>query len=78
MPVTSRTFKSGNSDAVRLPKEITFGTGVEVEFHRDGDVVTMVRKRMTNREIVEALEAMPKPTSIQKRPEFIAPLRKGL
>lgn len=78
MPVTSRTFKSGNSDAVRLPKEITFGPGVDVEFHRDGDVVTMVRKRMTNAEIVAALDALPKPSTIGKRPPFIAPLRKGL
>ena len=78
MPVTSRTFKSGNSDAVRLPKEITFGPGVEVEFQRDGDVVTMVRKRMTNREMIEQLDAMPKPSKIGKRPDFIAPIRNGL
>ena len=29
MAVTSRTFRSGNSDAVRLPKEISVGPGVE-------------------------------------------------
>jgi antitoxin VapB len=78
MPVTSRTFKSGNSDAVRLPKEITFGPGVEVEIEREGDVVTMRPKRMTPRQLVEALDALPKPSTIGKRPPFIAPIRKGL
>lgn len=78
MPVISRTFRSGNSDAVRLPKEITFGPGVEVEIERKGDVVTMVRKRPSIQEMLDRLEALPKPSSIQKRPPFIAPLRKGL
>jgi antitoxin VapB len=78
MNATSKTFRSGNSDAVRLPKEISFGPGVEVEFHREGDVVTMVRKRMTNAEMIAALDALPKPASIGERPPFIAPLRKGL
>jgi antitoxin VapB len=78
MTATSKTFRSGNSDAVRLPKEISFGPGVEVEFQREGDVVTMVRKRMTNAEMIAALDALPKPASIGKRPPFIAPARKGL
>lgn len=78
MAVTSKTYRSGNSDAVRLPKEITFGPGVEVEIERNGDVVTMTRRRMTNREMIEQLDAMPKPSTIQKRPDFIAPIRKGL
>ncbi|MFC0633346.1 AbrB/MazE/SpoVT family DNA-binding domain-containing protein [Brevundimonas balnearis] len=63
---------------MRLPKEVTFGPGVEVEIERHGDVVTMRPKRMSPRELVEALEAMPKPATIQKRPPFIAPKRKGL
>lgn len=78
MTVTSKTFRSGNSDAVRLPKEVTFGPGVEVEIERRGDVVTMVRKRPSIQEMLDKLEALPKPSSIQKRPPFIAPLRKGL
>lgn len=78
MSVTSRTFRSGNSDAVRLPKEITFGPGVEVEIERKGDVVTMVRKRPTIQEMMDKLDAMPKPSTIQERDPFIAPRRKGL
>lgn len=78
MAVTSKTFRSGNSDAVRLPKEVTFGPGVEVEIERKGDVVTMVRKRPTIQEMMDKLDALPKPSSIQKRDPFIAPRRKGL
>lgn len=78
MSVTSRTFRSGNSDAVRLPKEITFGPGVEVEIERKGDVVTMVRKRPTIQEMIAKLDAMPKPSTIQKRDVIIVPRRKGL
>lgn len=78
MAVTSKTYRSGNSDAVRLPKEITFGPGVEVEIERNGDVVTMTRKRPSIQEMMDRLDALPKPSSIQKRDPFIAPRRKGL
>lgn len=78
MAVTSKTYRSGNSDAVRLPKEITFGPGVEVEIERNGDVVTLTRKRPSIQEMLAKLDAMPKPSTIGKRLPFIAPLRKGL
>jgi antitoxin VapB len=78
MPVTSRTFRSGNSDAVRLPKEVSFGPGVEVEIERRGDVITMKPKRLSIQEMLDKLDALPKPTSIGKRDPFIAPIRKGL
>lgn len=78
MPVISRTFRSGNSDAVRLPKEITFGPGVEVEIERKGDVVTIVRRRPTIQEMLARLDAMPKPSTIQKREIILPPRRKGL
>lgn len=78
MGVVSRIFRSGNSDAVRLPKEITFGPGVEVEIERKGDVVTMRPKRPSMEEMLDKLDALPKPSTVQKRPGFIAPIRKGL
>ena len=78
MAVTSRTFRSGNSDAVRLPKEISFGPGVEVEIERRGDVITMKPKRASIQEMLDKLDALPKPTMIGKRDPFIAPIRKGL
>lgn len=32
----SKTFKSGNSEAIRLPKGLGFGIGTEVRIERDG------------------------------------------
>ena len=78
MGVISKIFRSGNSDAVRLPKDITFGPGVEVEIERKGDVVTMRPKRPSMEEMLDKLDALPKPGTVQKRPGFIAPIRKGL
>ena len=74
----TKTFKSGNSEAVRLPKEIGFGAGTEVEIVRDGDVVTIKRRRMTNRELVESLRELPKPLHAQEREPIEFPDRPGL
>jgi antitoxin VapB len=35
--VSSKTFKSGNSEAIRLPKGLGFGIGTEVRIEREGD-----------------------------------------
>ena len=78
MPITSRTFRSGNSDAVRLPKEISFGPGVEVEIERRGDVVTISPKRKSVKEMLSKLRSLPKPTSIGVREEVEIPERPGL
>jgi antitoxin VapB len=44
MPTTTaRTFKSGNSEAVRLPKGYGFGPGTEVRIERDGDRVVLTQ-----------------------------------
>jgi len=40
---TTKVFKSGNSQAVRLPKEFQFDAG-EVEIFRRGDEVVLRRK----------------------------------
>lgn len=76
--VTSKTFKSGNSEAVRLPKEVAFGPGVEVVIERKGDVVTISPKRKTVREMLAKLDALPKPSTVGKRDIVIIPKRKGL
>lgn len=42
MPTTTaRTFKSGNSEAVRLPKGFGFGPGTEVRIEREGGRVVL-------------------------------------
>jgi antitoxin VapB len=43
--MTSRTFKSGNSEAVRLPKDIAFAVNVELTLIKSGDVLTIFRAR---------------------------------
>jgi antitoxin VapB len=75
---TTKTFKSGNSEAVRLPKELGFGPGVEVEIVKEGEVISIKRKWRSNRELVEGLRKLPKPSSIQEREPFEAPDRPGL
>lgn len=77
--VRSRTFRSGNSDAIRLPREVSIGSDVEVEIVKTGDVLTIrPRPSMTPRELVEALERLPKPKEVQKREKILFPKRKGL
>ncbi len=75
----SRTFRSGNSDAIRLPREVSIGPDVEVEIVKIGDMLTIRPKpRMTPKELVEALQKLPKPKSIEKRQKILFPKRTGL
>lgn len=53
---TARIFKSGNSQAVRLPKEFRFSIS-EVEIFRRGDEVVLREKRRSAAEILEILES---------------------
>ena len=65
MPQT-RTFKSGNSQAVRIPAEIAYdGMNVELTIARHGDVITMHPARKSMRDVVEKLRSMPKPPSVE-------------
>ncbi|MBU6166720.1 MAG: AbrB/MazE/SpoVT family DNA-binding domain-containing protein [Alphaproteobacteria bacterium] len=41
LTTTARTFKSGNSEAVRLPKGFGFGPGAQVQIERDGNRVVL-------------------------------------
>ncbi len=78
--VETRTFKSGNSEAVRLPKAMGFGVGAAVELIDNGDSVTIRRSRprMTGKQLVEALEKLPKPDRVQEREPIEFPERPGL
>ena len=42
--VDGKVFKSGNSAAVRLPKEVAFDLGTAVTIDRKGDAVIIRRK----------------------------------
>lgn len=74
----SKTFKSGNSEAVRLPKEVAFGDEVELIVVRSGDVVTLYPARLTLAEMAERLAELPAPSSIEQRDTDELPERRGL
>ena len=76
--VTGRVFKSGNSAAVRLPKEVAFAPDTELTIVRSGDVITMYPTPMSNAELVRRLEQLPRPSSTQEREPLELPDREGL
>ena len=74
----SRTFKSGNSEAVRLPKEVAYGAGVELTIVRSGDVLTRSPARTPLQLMLDRLEALPPVGEIEVRDSDIFPERPGL
>jgi len=76
--VTSRVFRSGNSEAVRLPKDVAFGRDMEVTIVRSGDVLTITPKRPSVAEMIRKLNELPVPGEIEERDADIWPDRPGL
>ncbi|MGD9967081.1 MAG: antitoxin [Hyphomonadaceae bacterium] len=74
----SKTFRSGNSEAVRLPKEIAYGEGVELVLVRSGDVVTLYPAKKSVAEMMRRLSELPAPPEIEKRDVEEIPERTGL
>ena len=75
---TGRIFRSGNSEAVRLPKDVAFGKEMDVTIVRSGDVLTIYPKRMSLREMLKRLDELPAPDYIQERDSDVVPERPGL
>ena len=79
MGAVTKTFKSGNSVAVRLPKELGIEAGVEVDIENHGNGVLIRRRaQYTGRDLVEALAKLPKPQQPMVRDRIIVPKRRGL
>lgn len=76
--VTSKVFRSGNSEAVRLPKEVAFGRDMEVTIVRNGDVLTITPKRLSVAEMLNLLDELPLPDELEERDPDIFPDRPGL
>lgn len=75
MPRT-RVFKSGNSQAVRIPAELAYDdTDIDLEITRLGDVITIFPARNSLKDAVAALRRMPKPPRVEKRKPIEVPLR---
>jgi antitoxin VapB len=72
----TRVFKSGNSQAVRIPAELAYAdTNVELEINRLGDVITVFPARRGLKEAVAALRKLPKPPAVEKREPIEVPVR---
>jgi antitoxin VapB len=76
--VSTKTFRSGNSEAVRLPKEIAYGSNIELEATRTGDTIYLrpSKKRRTPAETVALLRQIGAPEDgVQAREPFEFPDR---
>jgi antitoxin VapB len=76
MPVT-RIFKSGNSQAVRIPAELAYADlSMELKITRLGDVITISPARHSLKDAVAALRSLPKPPTVEKREPIEMPDRR--
>jgi antitoxin VapB len=74
----TRVFKSGNSQAVRIPAEMAYpDTDTELEITRNGDVITIFPARQNLRELAAELRRLPRPPRAEKRVPIQVPVRKG-
>lgn len=79
MPIArSRTFRSGNSEALRLPKDVAFGDDVELVLIRSGNVMTIYPAATSIPEMLEILRQTPAPRAIEQRDEAPLDERPGL
>ena len=75
MPKT-RVFKSGNSQAVRIPADLAYDDpSQELTITRLGDVITIAPVRHGLKDAVAMLRRMPKPPSVERREPIEMPDR---
>lgn len=74
----SRTFRSGNSEAIRLPRDVAFGEDVELVIVRSGDVMTIYPAATTIPEMLARLRELPAPSYIEQRDDEELPERPGI
>jgi antitoxin VapB len=72
----TRAFKSGNSQAVRIPAELAYADmSQELTITRRGDVITIAPAQDGLAEAIAVLRAMPKPEAIELREPLDMPDR---
>ena len=74
----SRTFRSGNSEALRLPKDVAFGEDVELMMVRSGNVLTVYPAAMSVPDMVARLRMLPALPRVDERDVDELPERPGL
>lgn len=79
MPIArTRTFRSGNSEALRLPKDVAFGEDVELVIVRSGEVMTIYPAATSIPSMIKRLRALPAPPAIERRDDEELPERDRL
>jgi antitoxin VapB len=73
----AKVFRSGNSQAVRIPREFQFDTD-KVEIERRGDEIVLRRPVRNLRGAFDALAALPEDFLADGREDALPQLRKGL
>jgi antitoxin VapB len=76
--VRTRTFRSSNSEAVWLPKDVAFGEDVQLVIVRSGDVMTIYPAKSSISEMIARLRALPVPPMIEQPEKEDLPERPGL
>lgn len=77
MPLT-RVFKSGNSQAVRIPAELAYAElNIELKITRMGDVITIFPAHHSLKDAVAILRELPKPPEVEAREAIDMPERDG-
>ena len=74
---TARVFRSGNSQAVRLPKQFRFKSK-EVEIFRRGNEVILREKEKSLARAFELLASLPDDFDLLNRDKELPEKRKGL
>jgi len=74
---TAKVFRSGNSQAVRIPREFQFDTD-EVEIERRGDEIILRRPVRNLRGAFNALAALPDDFFAEGRQDLPPQSREGL
>ncbi len=74
----TKPFQSGNSQAIRLPKDFAYPKDAELTVVRSGEVTTIYPAARTIREMVKRLRKIPNPPSIEERDVIEIPERPGL
>lgn len=73
----AKVFRSGNSQAVRIPREFQFDTD-EVEIQRRGDEIVLRRPLRNLRSAFDALAGMPADFFAEGRQDSAPQSREGL
>jgi antitoxin VapB len=73
---TSRVFKAGNSQAVRIPRALAFDRGIsEVNVERRGDALVIRPIKPSSTQLVETIKALTGKAPRRNRPEIDWPDR---